>query len=251
MLRTMLLATVVLAAAQMGMDQMPKKPKSAPLNKDVPYIKCQTCEIMAARALAQVKELVAGEAPKSEKKRRFDHSSDLGGLEASVEDLISSVCDSESKEGAWMSDYDIVKRGTALKLESQVGGDTVGGHCRRECRTIEKACAGVVDGIDELAEYLLTAAREGKSVGTVAQRVCTKMAGVCKKGKTPAWPEGKVRKNEQFKPKTKKDQETDELMASLQNMPGMGGQGLSMMSGSDLDLGDGKVNEEDVLKDEV
>tara|TARA_B100000768_G_C11068402_1_gene285484 strand:+ start:158 stop:262 length:105 start_codon:yes stop_codon:yes gene_type:complete len=34
-------------------------------------------------------------------------------------------------------------------------------------------------------------------------------------------------------------------------MPGMGGQGLSMMSGSDLDLGDGKVNEEDVLKDEV
>ena len=54
MLRTMLLATVVLAAAQMGMDQMPKKPKPAPLNKDVPYIKCQTCEIMAARALAQV-----------------------------------------------------------------------------------------------------------------------------------------------------------------------------------------------------
>ena len=78
---------------------------------------------------------MAGEAPKSEKKRRFDHSSDLGGLEVSVEDLISSVCDSESKEGAWMSDYDIVKRGTALKLESQVGGDTVGGHCRRECRT--------------------------------------------------------------------------------------------------------------------
>ena len=39
--------------------------------------------------------------------------------------------------------------------------------------------------------------------------------------------------------------------ASLKDMPGMGGQGLSMMSGSDLDLGDGKVNEEDVLKDEV
>jgi len=244
-----LLATV--ASAQMGMDQMPKKPKPAPLNKDIPYIKCQTCELMAARALAQVKELVAGEAPKSEKKRRFDHSSDLGGLEASVEDLVGSVCDSESKAGAWMADYDIIKRGATLKLENQVGGDTVGGHCRRESRTIEKACAGVVDSIDELAEYLLTAAREGKSVGTVAQRVCTKMAGVCKKGKTPAWPEGKVRKNEQFKPKTKKEQETDDLMASLKNMPGMGGQGLSMMSGSDLDLGDGKENDEDVLKDEI
>ena len=52
---TMLLATVVFAAAQMGMDQMPKKPKPAPLNKDVPYVRCQTCEIMAARALEQVK----------------------------------------------------------------------------------------------------------------------------------------------------------------------------------------------------
>ena len=143
MVRTcaILLATVVFAAAQMGMDQMPKKPKPAPLNKDVPYIKCQACELMAARALAQVKELVAGAAPKSEKKRRFDHSSDLGGLEAEVEDLVGSVCDSESKAGAWMAEYDIVKRGAALKLESQVGGDTVGGHCRRECRTIEKARA--------------------------------------------------------------------------------------------------------------
>ena len=60
-----------------------------------------------------------------------------------------------------------------------------------------------------------------------------------------------MRKNEIFKPKTKKDKETEDLMASLRSMPGMEGQGLSMMSGSDLDLGDGKVNEEDVLKDEV
>ena len=57
---TMLLATVVFAAAQMGMDQMPKKPKPAPLNKDVPYVRCQTCEIMAARALEQVKNQQRG-----------------------------------------------------------------------------------------------------------------------------------------------------------------------------------------------
>ena len=250
-----LLATT--ASAQFGMDQMPKKAKPAPLDKDVKYIKCQTCEIAAGKALAQVKALLADKAPPTEKKRRFDHSSDLGGIEASVEDVVTSLCDSESKEGSWMADYDIVKRGSALKLENQVGtttadGDAVaGGHCRRECKTIEKACAGVVDGIDDFAEYLLEAAREGKSTGTVAQRVCTKMAGACKKGKTPAWPEGKVRKNEQFKPKTKKDKETEDLMASLRNMPGMEGQGLSMMSGSDLDLGDNKVDGIDVLKDEM
>ncbi len=29
-------------------------------------------------------------------------------------------------------------------------------------------------------------------------------AAVCKKGKTPLWPQGKARKNEEFKPKTEK-----------------------------------------------
>ena len=60
-----------------------------------------------------------------------------------------------------------------------------------------------------------------------------------------------VTRNEQFKPKTKKDKETDDLLASLKSMPGMEGQGLSMMSGSDIDLGDGKENPEDQLKDEM
>ena len=57
--------------------------------------------------------------------------------------------------------------------------------------------------------------------------------------------------NEEFKPKTVKDKETEDLMASLRSMPGMEGQGLSMMSGSDIDLGDGKVDPIDVLKDEI
>lgn len=48
---------------------------------------------------------------------------------------------------------------------------------------------------------------------------------------------------------TKKDKDTEDLMASLQNMPGMQGQGLSMLRGDDLDLGD--ENGGDGLKDEV
>jgi len=57
-----------------------------------------------------------------------------------------------------------------------------------------------------------------------------------------------VRRNEEFKPKTKKDKDVEELMASMRGMPGMEGQGLSMMSGDDLDLGD---DTGDGLKDEV
>ena len=115
--------------AQMpGMDQLPKKPKPAPLNKDLPFIRCQTCEIMTHKALKQVKTLIAETAPTAEKKRRFDHSSNLGGLEAQVDDLLSAICNSEAKEGSWLADYDVVKRGSALKLENQVGGDVAGGH---------------------------------------------------------------------------------------------------------------------------
>eukprot|EP00966_Prymnesium_polylepis_P329279 7385013-Prymnesium_polylepis.1 len=49
---------------------------------------------------------------------------------------------------------------------------------------------------------------------------------------------------------TKKDADTEKLLAELQNMPGMsGGGGLSMMRGDEIDLGDGK--EDDGLKDEI
>jgi len=239
------------------MDQMPRKPKPAPLNGDLPYIRCQTCEIMVAQALGRVKEVLESQASPAEKKkkgakRRFEHSSSLGSVEGAVEDIVTGLCDAEGKYGGWISDYDVVKRDSVLKLESQVGGDVAGGHCRRECRTIAKACAGVLEDVEsDLGDLLISAAKSGRSAGTTAQRVCVKMAGVCKKGKTPAWPEGKVRKNEQFKPKTAKDKQTEELMASLQSMPGMGGQGLSMMTGSDIDLGENKVDPIDELKDEV
>ena len=99
------------------------------------------------------------------------------------------------------------------------------------------------------ARRVLLSARKNKVSGVVARRVCTKMAGVCKKGKVPLWPEGKVRKNEQFKPKDKKDDDIENLLASMKGMPGGGG--LSMMRPGDMDLGDDKVDEIDVLKDEV
>ena len=252
MLRAGLLVSLLVthSTAQMeGMGGMPKKPKPQPITGDIKYIRCQTCQIMVEKALEQTNELLAEQKPKTQQKRRFDSSSNLGGLESGVEDIVTSICDSESKEGNWMSHYDIAKFRQALRLMNQLGGDVVGGHCKRECRTIEKACAGVLDSVEsELAELLLDAAKAKTSAGMVAQRVCTKMAGVCKKGKTPLWPEGKVRRNEEFKPKTKKDQETDDLMANLRNMPGMEGQGLQMMSGDDLDLGESVG---DGLKDEI
>lgn len=150
------------------------------------------------------------------------------------------------KDGVWMSELDVSKKGQALVLTHQGPG-----YCRRECRTIAKACESVMEKLDsdELAEVLISSTQEKKSAGVVAQRVCTKMAGVCKKGKVPLWPEGKVRKNEQFKPKDSKDDELEDMLAGLKGMPGGGG--LTMMKPGELDLGDDKVDDIDVLKDEL
>ena len=232
MLRLTCLVTVLAQAAHAQFDQMPKKPKPAPLTDDVKYIRCETCKRMVTEAVRQAAEASSTSA---------------------IEDMLDKICDADAdgkegrgSEGVWMSEFDVSKKGQALVLEHKGPG-----YCRRECRTIAKACDGVMEKLDsdELAEVLLSAANEHKSAGVVAQRVCTKMAGVCKKGKVPVWPEGKVRKNEEFKPKDKKDDDIENLLASMKGMPGGGG--LTMMRPGDMDLGDDKVDEIDVLKDEV
>ena len=73
---------------------------------------------------------------------------------------------------------------------------------------------------------------------------------MCKKAKRPLWPEGKPRKNEEFKPRDPKDDDLEDLIASMNNgMPGA--QQMSMMRPSEMDLGDGQIDEIDVLKDEM
>ena len=231
------LLCVQMARAQFGgMNDMPKKPKPAPLKDDLKYIQCSTCKLMVQEAARQAAALSSSSA---------------------VEDMLDKICDPEadgkegrSKEGAWLSEYDTSKQGQALVLERKGPG-----YCRRECRTIAKACDTVMDKLegDELASDVLAAAMSGEksasAAAAVAQRVCTKQLGVCKKGKVPLWPEGKVRKNEQFKPREKKDDDLEDLLASLKGGPG--GSGLTMMRPGEMDLGDDKVDEIDVLKDEV
>ena len=236
---SILLSAVALADAQFGMDQMPMKPKPAPLKDDLKYIKCETCKKM-------VHEVV----------RRAALFSSVNA----VEELLEKVCDADldgkegrGDDGLWLSELDVSKQGQALVLQHKGPG-----YCRRECRTIAKACDAVMEKLepDEVAQAVFgvvprmaTDEELEASVGTAAQRVCTKMAGVCKKGKVPLYPEGKVRKNEEFKPKDKKDSDMENLLASMKGMPG--GDQLTMMSPGDMDLGSDHVDEIDVLKDEV
>ena len=241
LVRWFLCVQAVFAQFGGGMDQMPKKPKPAPLKEDLKYIQCETCKAMVLEATRQAAELSSNSA---------------------VEEMLDKICDADldgkegrTKEGAWMSQIDVAKAtsgpyaGRAIKLEHKGPG-----YCRRECRTVAKACDMVMDKLeaDELARDVLAAASSSEkpqsAAAAVAQRVCTKQIGVCKKGKVPLWPEGKVRKNEQFKARDKKDEDLENLLSSLK---GSGGGGMTMMRPGEMDLGDDKVDEIDVLKDEL
>ena len=64
------------------------------------------------------------------------------------------------------------------------------------------------------------------------------------------WPEGKVRKNEEFKPKDAQDLKLENM---LKSMPGEHGTGISIMRPGEYDFEDGKDKTEEIdkLKDEI
>jgi hypothetical protein len=65
--------------------------------------------------------------------------------EGSVQDLVSTICNSNKKEGEWMRRLDIVHKktdgGVILELV-QPGGIS---KCNEECKTIGKACEALLD----------------------------------------------------------------------------------------------------------
>ena len=212
-----MLALCLLASAQMpnmppGMlDALPKKAKSAPLDADVPFIKCETCKALASQFYDEVGKLVAAQAPMAAKKRRLETRSNLGSLEEEVESKLTNICNTEEPDGKWMRGFDIMKVGTALKLKAMPPGK-----CRRECKTVEKACSNVLSDIEDhdVGEMVIEAVREDEGKAAVAKKMCTKMATVCKKGKTPLWAEGKVRKNEDFWELSEQELKDEKMMGA-------------------------------------
>ena len=191
-----------------------------PLKKDLPYIRCSVCQKMAGNAYASVQKLVdqAAANPPSRPKRkghRFEHAANTGTLEDDVDAVMDRLCDIESEEGKWMAATDIIKVGTELVLDYIKPGS-----CRRECRTMQRACEDVVESVDdEMPAALIKAASAGQSVGMAAQRVCNKLSKVCKKGATPPYL-GK-RKNEEFWPFTDHDLKMHMAKRMMDGMQGL------------------------------
>ena len=91
-------------------------------------------------------------------------------------DAITEVCNPDKDLGEWITFLDITQAdaGAPLRLEDQ----EYLGECRRECRTIAKACNTVVEEHrEDMAESFYK--RDAASLEKFTSRVCNKWAGVC------------------------------------------------------------------------
>ncbi|KAL1530072.1 hypothetical protein AB1Y20_000994 [Prymnesium parvum] len=233
-----------------ALDSLPKRAQPAPLDSDIPFLRCAVCQELALTLYGNVKRILNEQVPTKAPKRRLETSSNLGGVEADVETMLSDICNPETFTGNWTRQFDVVKSANKLELKPMPIGK-----CRRECRTIEKVCNGILDSLadDDLGEFVLNAA---KTIGASAfpQRMCSKLATVCKKGKTPVWPDGKVRKNEVFIALTESEIDDEHASLRAQKMKTTRGNYIKSYKVSDMDI-EGipapKVDPRDELRDEL
>merc|ERR1711935_448119 len=207
------LLLVLVATAQMG---MPKKPKSRPIASDLPHISCAVCEALASSLHNQVSAMPAPDAVKGRVSSRGKASKGIVN-EADVSNLLEHACNPKEKAGRWTSSFDLVSEDGTVKLEPQVSP----GHCKRECETVAQSCTDLLEKIEDNLDDLQVALWKGKSRRELTKRLCEEWGEVC-----PARnPEKKLVRevDEEFKAKTEKDIEMDELMAKTAGIPGMGG----------------------------
>jgi len=180
---------------------MPDLPDTKPqaVKSDVQYISCQTCKAMVNQAykVAQgMREQLAGA-------QKLDESALLDKLE--------TMCDYESPNGKWITEYDLVEEGVALKLDWKAKVSK----CNVECATMSRACSQIIDDFDltELSEALYA----GKDKRGLRSQFCTDR---CQK-KPPPLPEDRA-PGPAHVPMTEEQQKMDEMMAKMK-ASGLGG----------------------------
>ncbi|CAM9675972.1 unnamed protein product [Ectocarpus sp. 6 AP-2014] len=205
------LAVLTLAAAAIPLNAqfgMPPKPKSDPVKGDLAAIKCGVCQGLAEHLYEKVAEM--REAAPFGKVHEDDIST-----------VIEGACDPATKEGRWITEYDIVEEGGYLELKKQ---DSFS-HCKEECETIAKSCTVLVDDELDVEEVVVALWKNKLGLSELQKAACGEWSDRCSGKKRVKAP--KDRQDYEFEPKTAKDFEVAEAMERLQNsMGGMGGPGI-------------------------
>jgi hypothetical protein len=158
------LAVVVICAdAQMGGMPGMKKKQHKPIKEDLKHISCDVCRLAAKEMHAQQNSLrLSGGKLKGEEE---------------LEPIIENICNPKEKEGAWVASYDLSHDAAAktIVLTDQEGV----GHCKRECQTIAKSCANLMEDLD--VDELQVALWKGVDAEKLSAKLCTKWSSACKK----------------------------------------------------------------------
>ncbi|GAB2248042.1 hypothetical protein Droror1_Dr00007924 [Drosera rotundifolia] len=187
------------------------KQAGAARKEDIPYIKCQVCEKLAAELLRQVQQKQAESSPKKIS-------------EYQIIEIAENVCNLKKEEADWILKIDIVEKGDKLELVDQEAE----GMCNSECKTIERACQEVIGYSDtDVAEFLY----KGKlHLDSLVNFLCKDLTKACStvppplpKDRTPGEP---------FIPKPTKDAEMDKILRSMEGLPGA--PGMKMYSRDEL-----------------
>ena len=121
--------------------------------------------------------------------------------------IVEASCSSDTKQGDWISKYDIVEADSGLKIEEQESQR----RCQQECKTISKACEESIGDIDtDLGELLW---KDELSLSKLINRVCYEMTDACTR-KVPKFKKGK-RKDEEFKPMSADERKAFDVMKKM------------------------------------
>ena len=165
-----LAAALLVATTNAQFPGMPGGPPAdaRPIFKSGKYLGCTVCKLAVEEIWKEALRL-REEAPYKKP------SEDM------YQDSIQQICDPIKDLGEWVAMYDITQseRGAPLRMEKQ----EYMCECRRECRTIQKACENIInEHMEDMAESLYK--RDAASLEKFSNRVCTKWAEACP-SKTP------------------------------------------------------------------
>ncbi|XP_075473806.1 uncharacterized protein LOC142504845 [Primulina tabacum] len=202
-----------------------KKPVGVARKEDIPYIKCQVCEMLASQLYHQVQAKQAEISPKKIS-------------EYQIIEIAENVCNLKKQEADWILKIDIVEKGDKLELVEQDSE----GQCNSECKTIERACQEVLGYSDtDVAEYLY---KNKPVLDSLVNYICKDLTKACH-SKLPPVPKDRI-PGEPFVAKSTKEAEMERLMKSMEGIPGA--PGMKMYSREDLmnqNFGDEDAEDDD------
>ncbi|ONH97840.1 hypothetical protein PRUPE_7G213500 [Prunus persica] len=209
--RILVAISVLVVLACMPISECAKKPMTVARKEDIPFIKCQVCEKLAAQLHQQVKKKQAEITPKKIS-------------EYQIIEISENVCNLKKAEADWILQIDIVEQGDKLELVEQ-GSE---GQCNSECKTIERACQEVLGYSDtDVAEYLY---KSKPDIDSLVNYLCKDLTKACST-KPPRVPKNRT-PGEIFVAKSAKEAEMEKIMKSMEGMPGA--PGMKMYSRDEL-----------------